>query len=87
LSSAENCLAEGHTRLQEFQMGIPGPTELILILAVVLLIFGAKRIPEIMGGVGQGIKSLKKSLEQEEPSKPVQAQPTQPQPHQENKTG
>ena len=47
-------------------MGIPGPTELILILAVVLLIFGAKRIPEIMGGVGQGIKSLKKSLEQEE---------------------
>jgi sec-independent protein translocase protein TatA len=57
-------------------MGIPGPTELILILAVVLLIFGAKRIPEIMGGVGQGIKSLKKSLEQEEPSKPVQTQST-----------
>jgi sec-independent protein translocase protein TatA len=42
----------------------------------VLLIFGAKRIPEIMGGVGQGIKSLKKSLEQEEPSKPVQTQST-----------
>jgi sec-independent protein translocase protein TatA len=58
-------------------MGIPGPTELILILAVVLLIFGAKRIPEIMGGVGQGIKSLKKSLEQEdEPVKPVQTQST-----------
>jgi sec-independent protein translocase protein TatA len=58
-------------------MGIPGPTELILILAVVLLLFGAKRIPEIMGGVGQGIKSLKKSLEQdEEPPKPVQAKST-----------
>ena len=69
-------------------MGIPGPTELILILGIVLLIFGAKRIPEIMGGVGQGIKSLKKNLEQdEEPVKPVQAQSTQPQPHQENKIG
>lgn len=58
-------------------MGIPGPTELIVILVIVLLIFGAKRIPEIMGGVGQGIKSLKKNLEHdEEPVKPVQAEST-----------
>jgi sec-independent protein translocase protein TatA len=47
-------------------MGIPAPTELLLILGIVLLIFGGKRIPEIMGGLGQGIKSLKKNLEAED---------------------
>jgi sec-independent protein translocase protein TatA len=47
-------------------MGIPAPTELLLILGIVLLVFGGKRIPEIMGGLGQGIKSLKKNLEAED---------------------
>ncbi len=59
-------------------MGIPAPTELLLILGIVLVIFGGKRIPEIMGGLGQGIKSLKKSLEQDdEPVQRTQAQSTQ----------
>ncbi len=49
-------------------MGIPAPTELLLILGIVLLVFGGKRIPEIMGGLGQGIKSLKKNLEAEDES-------------------
>lgn len=56
-------------------MGIPAPTELLLILGIVLLVFGGKRIPEIMGGVGQGIKSLKKSLEGED--EPGQRQPAE----------
>ena len=47
-------------------MGIPAPTELLLILGIVLVIFGGKRIPEIMGGLGQGIKALKKSLDPDE---------------------
>jgi len=47
-------------------MGIPAPTELLLILAIVVLVFGTKRIPEIMGGIGEGIKTFKKSLEGEE---------------------
>ncbi len=42
---------------------MPGPTELIIILMIVVLVFGAKRIPEIMGGVGKGIRSFKKSIE------------------------
>ncbi len=42
---------------------MPGPTELIIILVIVVLIFGAKRIPEIMGGIGKGIKSFKRSVE------------------------
>ncbi len=53
-------------------MGIPAPTELLLILAIVLLVFGSKRIPEIMSGFGQGIKEFKKNLETDEPPKPAQ---------------
>jgi sec-independent protein translocase protein TatA len=51
---------------------LPGPTELILILLIVVMIFGAKRIPEIMSGLGKGIKSFKKSMDEEEPA-PTQA--------------
>lgn len=40
-------------------MGVPGPFELILIFLAVLLIFGAKRIPEIARGVGKGIREFK----------------------------
>ena len=40
-------------------MGAPGPLELILIFLVVLLIFGAKRIPEIARGIGKGIREFK----------------------------
>jgi sec-independent protein translocase protein TatA len=57
---------------------IPGPTELILILLIVVLIFGAKRIPEIMGGLGKGIKSFKKAMDTEdtpETSSPPQGTP------------
>ncbi len=40
-------------------MGSLGPFELILIFLVVLLVFGAKRIPEIARGLGKGIKEFK----------------------------
>ena len=57
---------------------IPGPTELILILLIVVVVFGAKRIPEIMGGLGKGIKTFKKAMEDEEaPSAPPAQAPTQ----------
>ena len=39
-----------------------GPTELFLALIVVLLLFGAKRIPEIAGSFGKGIKEFKKNM-------------------------
>ncbi len=40
-------------------MGKFGWTEIILILAVVLLLFGGKKIPELMKGLGSGIKEFK----------------------------
>jgi sec-independent protein translocase protein TatA len=46
---------------------IPGGFELILILAVVLLLFGGKKIPELAKGLGQGIKNFKKSVKDDEP--------------------
>ncbi|MGO9567653.1 MAG: twin-arginine translocase TatA/TatE family subunit [Desulfomonilaceae bacterium] len=58
-------------------MGIPAPTELILILLILVVVFGGKKIPEIMGSIGQGIKTFKKSMESEEPQVPPQeAQPS-----------
>ena len=36
-----------------------GPTELILILLVVLLLFGGRKIPELMRGLGRGVKEFK----------------------------
>jgi sec-independent protein translocase protein TatA len=38
-----------------------GPTEIILTLAVVLLLFGGRKIPELMKGIGQGMKEFKKA--------------------------
>lgn len=40
-------------------MGKLGATEIILILAVVLLLFGGKKIPELMRGLGRGVKEFK----------------------------
>ena len=40
-------------------MGSLGPLEIFLILLVVLLVFGAKRIPEIARGMGKGIREFK----------------------------
>lgn len=39
-----------------------GATEIILICAVVLLIFGGKKLPELMKGMGKGVKSFKEGL-------------------------
>ncbi len=40
-------------------MGKLGVTEILLILAVVVLLFGGKKIPELMKGLGQGVKNFK----------------------------
>ena len=39
-----------------------GATEIILICAVILLIFGGKKLPELMKGVGKGVKSFKEGM-------------------------
>ena len=39
-------------------LGLPGVAELIIILFVVLLLFGGRKIPELMRGVGKGIREF-----------------------------
>ena len=39
-----------------------GPTELLIIALVVLLLFGGKKIPELMKGMGKGVKSFKEGM-------------------------
>lgn len=41
--------------------GMFGPTEIILIVLVVVILFGGRKIPELMKGVGQGMKEFKKA--------------------------
>lgn len=42
---------------------MPGGGELILIILVILLLFGGKKIPELMRGVGKGIREFKEAKE------------------------
>ncbi|MBA5248827.1 MAG: twin-arginine translocase TatA/TatE family subunit [Gammaproteobacteria bacterium] len=47
-------------------MGMPGPFELIIILAIVLLLFGGKRLKNIGGDLGNAIKGFKTSMKESE---------------------
>jgi len=45
-------------------MGLPnlGPLEMVFVLVVLLLVFGAKRLPELGSGLGRGIREFKRSI-------------------------
>lgn len=43
-----------------------GLQELVIILVIVFFIFGAKRLPEMGKGIGEGIKNFKKSMKSED---------------------
>jgi sec-independent protein translocase protein TatA len=72
-----------------------GGGEIILILAVVLILFGAKKLPELAKGLGQGIKEFKKATRDvtdemhaamEEPPPPPKPLPPAPAPAQPQQT-
>ena len=41
-----------------------GPTEIVVLLVLVLILFGAKRLPELARSLGQGVKEFKKSVKE-----------------------
>lgn len=45
-----------------FFIGPVGPTELILIILIIVIIFGARKLPELGKSMGEGIKNFKKSI-------------------------
>lgn len=47
------------TPITALLFAMPGGTELILILVVILLFFGGKKIPDLMRGLGKGVKEFK----------------------------
>jgi sec-independent protein translocase protein TatA len=40
--------------------GLESPTHLIIVLVIVLLLFGAKRVPELARGLGEGVREFRK---------------------------
>jgi len=47
-------------------MGMPGGWELILVVGIVVLLFGGKKIPELAKGLGKGIKDFKKAVKEDD---------------------
>ena len=53
-------------------LGMIGAPQMILIIAVVLLLFGGRKIPELMKGLGSGIKEFKNATKEEEDTPKVE---------------
>lgn len=47
-------------------IGMPGPMELVIILVIVLVIFGAGKLPMIGGNIGKAIKNFKSGIKEKE---------------------
>jgi len=50
-------------------MGMPSIPELLIILAIIVLLFGAKKIPDLAKGMGKGIKDFKKAIKDDDEEK------------------
>ncbi len=65
-----------HFAEAQLAIGMPGPAELFIILMIVLVVFGARKLPEMGEGLGKGIKNFKKAFEKDEQS--TSATPVEP---------
>lgn len=51
-------------------LGTPGPWQVAIVVILVILMFGGKKIPELMRGLGSGIKEFKEASKTEDEKKP-----------------
>ena len=49
-----------------FTLGLVGPWQIVLVVVVVLLLFGGRKIPELMKGLGKGMKEFKAATKDDE---------------------
>ena len=49
-----------------YPLGVIGPWQIVIIALVILLLFGGKKIPELMKGLGKGVKSFKEGMNEVE---------------------
>lgn len=49
-------------------LGVVGVPQIILIAVIILLLFGGKKIPELMKGIGNGIKEFKNAAKDDQPA-------------------
>lgn len=59
-------------------MGMPSMPELLIVLAIVVLLFGAKKIPDLAKGMGKGIKDFKKAIKDDDAPKDLAAKEETP---------
>ena len=53
-------------KIKTMILGVFGPWQVVAVLAVALLLFGGKKIPELMKGLGKGIKEFKDASKTED---------------------
>ena len=49
-------------------LGVVGVPQIILVVVIILLLFGGKKIPELMKGIGTGIKEFKNAAKDDQPA-------------------
>jgi sec-independent protein translocase protein TatA len=68
-------------------MGALQPLHLILVLAIVMLLFGSTKLPELGRGLGEAMKELRKATKEEDETAPTQAKSTTTAPTTQNPSG
>ncbi len=63
-----------------FFLGPVGPTELLLIALIIIIIFGARKLPELGKSLGEGIKNFRKSISSKEKNDKSSSDTDKPEP-------
>ena len=59
-------------------LGMIGPWQVVIIVAVILLLFGGKKIPELMKGLGKGVREFKDGIEGKDDEKKNKSEEKKP---------
>ncbi|QNM87844.1 twin-arginine translocase TatA/TatE family subunit [Aliarcobacter cryaerophilus] len=58
-------------------MSMPSGMELVIIVIIVLILFGGKKIPELAKGLGSGIRNFKKAIKEDDSEEVAENKPTE----------